>query len=421
MSATSAKFVPPVAPSFGSDPVRVLLVDDEEQILEEMRECLEAEDIGCILAHDAAEALELVRNTPGLDAVITDIRMPGMDGLELTRILKRKEKAGKALAVVILTGHAGYEEAVEAMQAGAEDFLSKPVSASHLVYTVTKAVELTRLRRTEDQYRQLLADEVQNKTNEAATLRQDIGRKQKELTSEQQSRAIAVHAKEEFFALISHDLRTPLILLRSFAARIKGHFAEVKDRELEEETDFMLQVTSDALKYLDTVLEMAKIIDDEETAGDQIARSMLVEDAFERLKLAFGKKLQEKNIRPLIDVTPGLALVGDCRQLVRAVGSLLDNAIQNSAPGGAITLRGAENKACITLTVQDEGEGMSKDEIELANQPFGYLEDKWSENAPRQLMLGLPMARIFAEGCGCELVIKSEPNWGTTASIILPK
>lgn len=421
MSATSAKFVPPVAPSFGSDPVRVLLVDDEEQILEEMRECLEAEDIGCILAHDAAEALELVRNTPGLDAVITDIRMPGMDGLELTRILKRKEKAGKALAVVILTGHAGYEEAVEAMQAGAEDFLSKPVSASHLVYTVTKAVELTRLRRTEDQYRQLLADEVQNKTNEAATLRQDIGRKQKELTSEQQSRAIAVHAKEEFFALISHDLRTPLILLRSFAAGIKGHFAEVKDREHEEETDFMLQVTSDALKYLDTVLEMAKIIDDEETAGDQIARGMLVEDAFERLKLAFGKKLQEKNIRPLIDVTPGLALVGDCRQLVRAVGSLLDNAIQNSAPGGAITLRGAENKACITLTVQDEGEGMSKEEIELANQPFGYLEDKWSENAPRQLMLGLPMARIFAEGCGCELVIKSEPSWGTTASIILPK
>lgn len=421
MSANSAKFVPPVAPSFDSDPVSVLLVDDEDQILEEMRECLEAEDITCIIARDAAEALELVRATPKLDAVITDIRMPGMDGLEFTRILKHKEKAGRALAVVILTGHAGYDEAVEAMQAGAEDFLSKPVSASHLVYTVTKAVELTRLRRTENQYRELLADEVQNKTNESAVLRQDIGRKQKELTLEQQNRAVAVRSKEEFFALISHDLRTPLILLRAFAARIKGHFVETKDHEREEETDFMLRVTSDALRYLDTVLEMAKIVDDDEDAGGPGGKGMLVEDAFERLILAFGKKLQEKNIRPQIEVSPDLKLEGDCRQLVRAIGSLLDNAVQSSSTEGTITLRGEEDKTHITLAVQDEGAGMSEEEIELVNQPFGYLEDEWNQTNPRQLMLGLPMARIFAEGCGGELTIKSDPNWGTTASIILPK
>lgn len=420
MSASTAKFVPPVAPSFDSGPVRVLLVDDEDQILEEMRECLETEDIECILAHNAAEALELVRNTPNLDAVITDIRMPGMDGLEFTRTLKRKEAEGKVLAVIVLTGHAGYDEAVEALQAGAEDFLSKPVSAGHLIYTVTKAVELTRLRRTENEYRLLLADEVQQKTNEAAVLRQNIGRKQRQLTTEQLSRSVAVRAKEEFFALISHDLRTPLILLRAFAARIKIHFIDAEDREHQEETDFMLRVTSDALKYLDTVLEIAKITDDEDEP-DSSGAGILVQDAFDRLVVAFGKKLQEKNIRPKINVTPDLKLSGDCRQLIRAVGSLLDNAISNSEPEAEITMSGEEDKHQITLSVRDEGAGMSEEEIRLASEPFGHLETEWSEGTPRQLMLGLPLARIFAEGYGGELVIQSEPTWGTTASIILPK
>lgn len=420
MPSSAARFVPPVAPSFGSDPVQVLLVDDEEEILEEMQECLETEDINCVLAHDAQEALELIRKLPKLDAVVTDIRMPGMDGLEFTRTLKKKEPAGKALAVIILTGHAGYDEAVEALQAGAEDFLSKPVSASHLVYTVTKAVELTRLRRTEEQYRGLLAEEVQDKSNEAAALRQDIGRKKRELTTEQQSRAVAVRAKEEFFALISHDLRTPLILLRAFAARIKGHFVDNDDRANAEETDFMMRVSSDAIEYLDTVLEIAKITNEEEDP-EVDGKGFLVEDAFGRLKIAFGNKLQEKGINPEIEVTPGLKLAGDCRQIIRAVGALLDNAIRNSEEGGAIVLRGKDDQNQIVLSVRDEGAGMSEEEIRLASQPFGHLENEWSEDTPQQLMLGLPLARIFAEGCGGELLIESEPIWGTTASIILPK
>jgi CheY-like chemotaxis protein len=420
MSTPTAKFVPPLAPSFGSDPVRVLLVDDEDQILEEMQECLEAEEINCTVAHNAQEALDLIRELPDLDAVITDIRMPGMDGLEFTRTLKRKAATGSALAVIILTGHAGYDEAVEALQAGAEDFLSKPVSASQLIYTVTKAVELTRLRRTEEEYRQLLADEVQHKTNEAEVLRQDIGRKQVELTTEQLSRAVAVRSKEEFFALISHDLRTPLILLRAFASRIKGHFVDTADREREEETEFMMRVTSDALEYLDTVLEIAKITNEGDTP-DQNNKGFLVQDAFQRLEVAFGKKLQEKDIRPKIEVTSGLKLSGDCRQIIRAVGALLDNAIKNSKPGATIIMRGEDDPSRTVLSVRDEGPGMSEEEIRLASQPFGHLENEWNENTPRQLMLGLPLARIFSEGCGGELVIESEPDWGTTASIILPK
>lgn len=420
MPSSTARFVPPIAPSFDSAPVRVLLVDDEREILEEMRECLEAEDINCILVHDAAEALELIRKMPDLDAVVTDIRMPGMDGLEFTRTLKRKEAAGKALAVIILTGHAGYDEAVEALQAGAEDFLSKPVGASHLVYTVTKAVELTRLRRTEEQYRHLLADEVQSKTNEAAVLHQDIGRKQLQLNAAHLNSAVAVRAKEEFFALISHDLRTPLVLLRAFASRIKGHFVETDESGYAEETDFMLRVASDALEYLDTVLEIAKITNQGEGL-EKNGKGFLVEAAFEKLKLAFGRKLQEKNIRIEIDVAPGLELSGDRGQIVRAVGALLDSAIRNSGPDAAITLRGKNDPKKTVLSVSDEGPCMTEEQIRLASQPFGHLESEWSEGMPRQLVLGLPLARIFTEGCGGELTIDSAPGQGTTVSIILPK
>lgn len=64
---------------------------------------------------------------------------------------------------------------------------------------------------------------------------------------------------------------------------------------------------------------------------------------------------------------------------------------------------------------------MTEEEIRLASQPFGHLENEWSEGTSRQLMLGLPLARIFTEGCGGELAIDSVPGRGTTVSIILPK
>ena len=114
---------------------KVLLVDDEKDYLEIMKERMEARDIAVSTASSAAEALERIK-TDTFDAVILDLRMPGMDGLAALRQMKEKQPE---LQVILLTGHATVEKGVEAIKLGAMDFVEKPADLETLRDRIKKA------------------------------------------------------------------------------------------------------------------------------------------------------------------------------------------------------------------------------------------------------------------------------------------
>lgn len=123
----------------------VLLVDDEVPFVETMTKRLTRRDLDIIPAHDGDEALAQLKAHPNIEVVVLDVKMPGMDGIEtLTEIKKRyplKE-------VVMLTGHATVESAIEGMKKGAFDYLMKPCDIDLLVGKVTEAA--ARKRRQEE-------------------------------------------------------------------------------------------------------------------------------------------------------------------------------------------------------------------------------------------------------------------------------
>jgi two-component system C4-dicarboxylate transport response regulator DctD len=120
---------------------RVLFVDDETQLRESAREWLSLSGFSVEAASDARSALRLLRSGE-FDALVTDIRMPGMDGMALLRAARQQDPD---LPVILLTGHGDVALAVEAMRAGAHDFLEKPYNADHLVAVLDRAVEGRRL------------------------------------------------------------------------------------------------------------------------------------------------------------------------------------------------------------------------------------------------------------------------------------
>jgi DNA-binding NtrC family response regulator len=116
-----------------------LVVDDDDVSCQLFAEVLEGEDYDVRKAHTGEEALEQVR-TEGCDLLLIDIQMPGMSGLEVTRIVRQEQPA---LPIIVMTAFGSIETAVEAIQQGAFDYVSKPMNLDELKQIVSRALRVT--------------------------------------------------------------------------------------------------------------------------------------------------------------------------------------------------------------------------------------------------------------------------------------
>jgi DNA-binding NtrC family response regulator len=116
-------------------PCRVLLVDDEVEFLRTVCKRLERRKLSVIAAHSGEEALKRLDEAE-TDVVVLDVRMPGLDGIET---LRRIKSAHPLIEVIMLSGHASVEAAIEGMERGAFDYLMKPVEFDELLYKIQDA------------------------------------------------------------------------------------------------------------------------------------------------------------------------------------------------------------------------------------------------------------------------------------------
>ena len=115
--------------------IRVLLVDDEEEFVETLAQRLEVRDLDVATALSGAEALEQLEGRE-IDVVVLDLQMPGVDGIQVLRTIKERKPL---IEVIMLTGHATVETAIEGMKLGAFDFLIKPTETEELLEKIGRA------------------------------------------------------------------------------------------------------------------------------------------------------------------------------------------------------------------------------------------------------------------------------------------
>jgi DNA-binding NtrC family response regulator len=115
---------------------KILLVDDEAPFVETMTKRLNKRGFDILSAHTGQEALDRLSADPGIDVVILDVKMPGMDGIQALEEIKRRFPITE---VIMLTGHATIESAIEGMRLGAFDYLMKPCDMEQLVSKVEAA------------------------------------------------------------------------------------------------------------------------------------------------------------------------------------------------------------------------------------------------------------------------------------------
>jgi DNA-binding NtrC family response regulator len=140
---------------------RVLLVDDERDFLEVLTRRLGKRDVNVAGVTSGEEALQYLQGKP-IDVAVLDVKMPGMDGLTALREIK---KLNPLIEVIMLTGHASLEVALEGMRSGAFDYLMKPAEIDELLYKIqdahrAKTIQEEKIARLERQKERQASEEL---------------------------------------------------------------------------------------------------------------------------------------------------------------------------------------------------------------------------------------------------------------------
>ena len=107
--------------------IKVLIAEDQQDIREEIIDCLSNDGFECIEAVNGEEGLDLLRRDKGISIVLSDFLMPGKSGLEMIEAAQSEVGDDRDIEYIVLTGHGGTAEAIDAMKLGVIDFLSKPL------------------------------------------------------------------------------------------------------------------------------------------------------------------------------------------------------------------------------------------------------------------------------------------------------
>lgn len=126
-------------------PANILLVDDEHGFVDTMAKRLDNRGLKVTTAYSAREGLDVLEKDHSIDVVVMDVKMPGMDGTEALKVVKASYPL---VEVVMLTGHATVESAIEGMKSGAFDYLMKPCDLNDLLAKVAEAYEKKQAQET---------------------------------------------------------------------------------------------------------------------------------------------------------------------------------------------------------------------------------------------------------------------------------
>ena len=139
---------------------RILIVDDEPSIVKLLAEILREDGYRCLGCHSSLEALHMI-NTQRFDVVLSDVHMPGIDGMELLRLVREEHPK---LPMVMVTGEGDIRVGVQAMKEGAYDYLLKPLNFGAALVSVQQVLKRKRMEEELENYRLLLEEMVDQRT-----------------------------------------------------------------------------------------------------------------------------------------------------------------------------------------------------------------------------------------------------------------
>ncbi len=356
----------------------LLIVDDEPIIRDLCARALKGFNI--LQANDGQEAADLLKQQE-VDVILTDVMMPRLNGLDLLRQIK---EATPDQVVILMTGYTEKEVILQALKAGADDFISKPLNLLQLRTTIDKVLE-------------------------KRTLQQQLSNLQR-----------ADKLKSDFLGLISHKLKTPATAISLFIQNIADGIMDPDDQSFREMLGMVQAETLHMEHLIQDLLYFSQIIlDDKPTQLQPVELGKIVQQLCTTMQPLAAAKKQQFDIKVEVPFPPA-PLNLDRERIAFALRALLDNAIKFTPEEGSILLEGTLSDQSAILTVRDTGPGIPVSELKKVFTKF-YQVDPANTGQVRGFGLGLYYAREFVRSMAGELTLESSQSLGTVATIELPR
>lgn len=358
---------------------KILVIDDEETMLDACGQVLSKQGYEVFTASSGEEGLKIAKEI-GPDIAIVDLKMPGIDGME---VLERLDEIDPSIVKIVITGYATVESAVDAMKRGAYDFLPKPFTPDELRLIVRRGLERRRLEA------------------EREALREERDR-----------------LKADFITIVSHQLKSPLVAIKQYLeAATSGAMGEIS-RSVREVLERCSERTDELLKMLDDWLNMSRI-----EAG-KLAEKMVpinpaevLDEAVEELRpLADGGDI--RIIKEYPEQLP--RIIGDFDSLKQAFSNIISNGIRYNRPGGNVRISTRATDEGLFISVSDTGIGISEEDLPYIFDEFFRVRSKERPKLTGS-GLGLSIAKKIIEAHSGSIDVRSKLGEGTTFIVRLPR
>lgn len=353
---------------------RILLVDDSADSLRLLQVTLKLKGYNVIIADSGAEALVQIAESPP-DLVLLDVVMPDMDGYEVTRQIKHNSNL-PFIPILLVTG-SEKSSVVKGLDAGADEFIRKPIDKKELLARVRA---LLRLKHSMDE------------------------------------QLFLIQRREDFVTRLTHDLRTPLIAADQFLKLLqKGVFGNTLSA-MRESLEQMAQSNQTLLSMVDTLLEVYQY----EAGGKTL--DFFVVDLWELCQQVVQELMPLADVKQLTlkavlakGTEASLARVrGDRLELRRLLTNLVGNAIRFS-DAGSVEVRLNSTIQGVTIEVEDTGIGMNPEEQLLLFDRFRQGKHQRRGNG-----LGLYLSRQIVEAHQGNISVSSTVGKGSIFTVYLP-
>ncbi|HVV51491.1 MAG TPA: response regulator [Polyangia bacterium] len=380
-------------------PIDILLVDDEARNLDALEAILADPAYRLLRAEDANRALHLLLEND-VAAIVLDIKMPQVDGIELAQTIKNTRRF-RETPILFLTAHMVDEQHIIAgYDAGGADYLTKPVNPQVLRHKIGVLAELFR------------------KTRQLAELNDKLEARVRERTTELERSEAALREnarqKDEFLAILAHELRNPLVPLRTgLDLLVRRQEAPPSERTLE----MMNRQLTHMVRLIDDLLDISRISRGLlELEKETVSLRSVVEATAESLRSVFERRSQQLSL----DLADGIQAEIDPTRVAQILTNLLTNASKFTPEAGRIAVALTWEGARAAVRVVDSGSGIPTDKVQDVFGMFARVERPGIANASG-LGIGLALARRLAEMHGGTLTAASAgEGQGSTFTLTLP-